>query len=130
MQSPDPGLAVAERENERAERARSLAAELWSGAAPPDAQELPRLVADGLEKGFLSYDEIAAALEDVELTREQSQDFYTYLVERSIELVEGERHKHPPQEQPALGEDDGKGAPKLDLSVEPSLDSLRLFMRE
>ena len=40
MQSPDPGLAVAERENERAQRARSLGAELWSGAAPPDP-ELP-----------------------------------------------------------------------------------------
>src|SRR5436309_5844487 len=130
MQSPDPGLAVAERENERAERARSLAAELWSGAAPPDAQELPRLVADGLEKGFLTYDEIAAALEDVELTREQAEDFYTYLAERSIDLLEGEQHKQPPHGQPALAEGETKAAPKLDLSVEPSLDSLRLYLRE
>jgi len=130
MQSPDPGLAVAERENERVRRARWLGAELWSGAAPPDAEELRRLVADGLEKGFLTYDEIAAALEEVELTREQSEDLYTYLAERSIELVEGKQYKQPPHGQPALAEDDGKGAPKLDLSVEPSLDSLRLFMRE
>ena len=130
MQSPDPGLAVAERENERVRRARWLGAELWSGTAPPDAEELRRLVADGLEKGFLTYDEIAAALEEVELTREQSEDLYTYLAERSIELVEGKQYKQPPHGQPALAEDDGKGAPKLDLSVEPSLDSLRLFMRE
>ena len=130
MQSPDPGLAVAERENERAERARSLAAELWSGAAPPDAQELPRLVADGLEKGFLTYDEIAAALEDVELTREQAEDFYTYLAERSIDLLEGEQHKQPPHGQPALVEDEAKPPPKLDLTVEPSLDSLQLYLRE
>ena len=129
-QSPDPGLAVAERENERVRRARWLGAELWSGTAPPDAEELRRLVADGLEKGFLTYDEIAAALEEVELTREQSEDLYTYLAERSIELVEGKQYKQPPHGQPALAEDDGKGAPKLDLSVEPSLDSLRLFMRE
>jgi RNA polymerase primary sigma factor len=127
MQSPDPGLAVAERENERAQRARWLGAELWSGVVPADAEELPRLVADGLEKGFLTYGEIAAALEDVELTREQSEDFYAYLAERSIDLVEREQ---PPHEQPALVEDDGKGAPELDLSVEPSLDSLGLFMRE
>src|SRR5216117_1576470 len=105
MQSPDPGLAVAERENERARRAWWLGAELWSGAAPPDAEELRRLVADGLEKGFLTYDELAAALEDVELTREQTEDFYTYLAERSIELLEGERHTQPPHEQPALVED-------------------------
>src|SRR5712691_10258618 len=125
MQSRDLGLVVAEREIERVQHERFLGAELWSEAGRPDTEELRRLVADGLEKGFLSYDEIAAALEDVELTREQSEDFYTHLVERSIELVEGERHKQPPHV-----EDDGKGAPKLDLSVEPSLDSLRLYLRE
>jgi len=128
MQSPDSGLAVAEREIERAQEARSLGAELWSGTVPPDAEELQRLVADGIEKGFLTYDEIAAALEDVGLTREQTEDFYTYLVERSIELVEGEQHKHPPHEQPALVEDEAP--PKLDLTVEPSLDSLGLYLRE
>jgi RNA polymerase primary sigma factor len=130
MQSPALGLVVPEREIERVQRARFLGAELWSEAGAPDAEELRRLVVDGLEKGFLTYDEIAAALEDVGLTREQSEDFYSYLVERSIDLVEGEQHKQPPHEQPALVEDDGKGAPQLDLSVEPSLDSLRLFMRE
>jgi hypothetical protein len=45
-----------------------------------------------VEKGFLTYDEIAAALEDVELTKEQIDDLYALLVERSIELVAGERH--------------------------------------
>src|SRR6266540_1987665 len=127
MQSPDPGLAVAEREIERAQ-ARSLGAELWSGTVPPDTEELQRLVADGFEKGFLTYDEIAATLEDVGLTREQTEDFYTYLVDRSIELVEGEQHKYPPHEQPALVEDEAP--PKLDLTVEPSLDSLGLYLRE
>jgi hypothetical protein len=42
MQSPDPGLAVAEREIERVRRARFLGAELWSGAGPPAAEELRR----------------------------------------------------------------------------------------
>src|SRR6266511_5070237 len=107
-----------------------LGPELWSGAAPPDAEELRRLVVDGLEKGFLTYDEIAAALEDVGLTREQSEDFYSYLVERSIDLVEGEQHKQPPQERPAHVEDETKAPPKLDVTVEPSLDSLRLYLRE
>jgi RNA polymerase primary sigma factor len=128
MQSPDPGFAVAEREIERAQEAQSLDAELWSGTVPPDAEELRWLIADGLEKGFLTYDEIAAALEDVGLTREQTEDFYTYLVERSIELVEGAQHKHPPHERQALVEDEAP--PTLDLTVEPSLDSLRLYLRE
>jgi RNA polymerase primary sigma factor len=111
-------------------RARFLGAELWSEAGPPDAEELRRLVVVGLEKGFLTYQEIAAALEDVGLTSEQSEDFYSYLVERSIDLVAGEQREQSPHEQPALVEDDRKGARKLDLSVEPSLDSLGLFMRE
>src|SRR5438128_730021 len=130
MQAPNPVLAVAERENERAQRARWLGAEPWSGAASPDAEELPRLVAEGLEKGFLTYDELAAALEDVGLTREETDDFYTYLAERSIDLVEGEQHKQPSHEQPAFAEDEAKAQPKLDLTVEPSLDSLRLYLRE
>jgi RNA polymerase primary sigma factor len=94
----------------------------------PDVEELHKLVQDGTEKGFLSYDEIVAGLEEVDLSKEQIEDFYTYLIDHSIELVEGVQHKHPPHEQPALAEEE-KG-PKLDLSVEPSLDSLRLYLRE
>src|SRR5256886_16610961 len=94
----------------------------------PDVEELHRLVQEGLEKGVLNYDEIAAGLEDVELTKEQVEDFYTYLIDHGVELMEGETHKHPPHEQPVLAEEE-KG-PKLDLTVEPSLDSLRLYLRE
>src|SRR3954467_7110445 len=96
----------------------------------PDVEELHKLVQEGLEKGLLTYDEIVTGLEEVELTKEQVEDFYTYLIDHGIELVEGEQHKHPPHEQPALAEDDPKPAPKLDLTVEPSLDSLRLYLRE
>jgi RNA polymerase primary sigma factor len=93
----------------------------------PEVEELQKLAHDGLEKGILSYDEIASALEDVELTKEQIEDFYTYLVEHGVELVAGEQHKQPPHEQPPPEEEKG---PKLDLTVEPSLDSLRLYLRE
>ncbi len=96
--------------------------------ALPDIEELHKLVQEGQEKGFLTYDEIANALEEVELTKEQIEDFYTYLIDHSIELMEGEQHKHPPHEQPALAEEEK--VPKLDLTVEPSLDSLRLYLRE
>ena len=96
--------------------------------ALPDIEELQKLVTEGQEKGFLTYDEIANSLEEVELTKEQIEDFYTYLIDHSIELMEGEQHKHPPHEQPALAEEEK--VPKLDLTVEPSLDSLRLYLRE
>jgi RNA polymerase primary sigma factor len=98
--------------------------------ALPEVEELQKLVTDGQEKGFLSYDEIVKGLEDVELTKEQVEDFYTHLIERGIDLVEGEQHKTPPHEQPQPEDEKVPAIPKLDLTVEPSLDSLRLYLRE
>jgi RNA polymerase primary sigma factor len=98
--------------------------------ALPDVEELHKLVAEGKEKGFLSYDEVVTGLEDVELTKEQVEDFYTYLVEHGVDLVEGEQHKRPPHEEPPPEDEKAVAAPKLDLTVEPSLDSLRLYLRE
>jgi RNA polymerase primary sigma factor len=97
--------------------------------ALPDVEELQKLVATGQEKGFLTYDEIVKGIEEVELTKEQVEDFTTYLIDHGVELVEGEEHKRLPHEQP-LVEEELKSAPKLDLTVEPSLDSLRLYLRE
>jgi RNA polymerase primary sigma factor len=97
--------------------------------ALPEVEELQRLIEQGLERGFLTYDEIVSGLDDVELTKEQVEDFYTYLIDHSIELVEGVEHKALPHEEHMQAEDE-KVAPKLDLSVEPSLDSLRLYLRE
>ena len=96
----------------------------------PEVEELQKLFTDGQEKGFLTYDEIVTGLEEVELTKEQVEDFYTHLIEHNIELVEGEQHKTPPHEQPVPEDDKPAPTPKLDLSVEPSLDSLRLYLRE
>ena len=97
--------------------------------ALPDVDELHKLVEQGQEKGFLTYDEITKSLEDVDLTNEQLEEFTTYLIDHSIELVEGEQHKTLPHEQPIVPPEEA-AAPKLDLTVEPSLDSLRLYLRE
>jgi RNA polymerase primary sigma factor len=97
--------------------------------ALPDVEELQKLVSTGQEKGFLTYDEIVKGIEEIELTKEQVEDFTTYLIDHGVELVEGEEHKRLPHEQP-LVEEEVKVAPKLDLTVEPSLDSLRLYLRE
>ena len=70
--------------------------------ALPEVDELHKLVEQGQEKGFLTYDEIVKSLEDVDLTKEQLEDFTTYLIDHSIELVEGEQHKALPHEQPIV----------------------------
>jgi RNA polymerase primary sigma factor len=98
--------------------------------ALPEVEELHKLVEQGQEKGFLTYDEIVKSLEDVDLTKDQLEDFTTYLIDHSIELVEGEQHKALPHEQPIVPPEEVAAAPKLDLTVEPSLDSLRLYLRE
>ena len=98
--------------------------------ALPEVEELHKLVEQGQEKGFLTYDEIVKSVEDVDLTKEQLEDFTTYLIDHSIELVEGEQHKALPHEQPIVPPEEVVTAPKLDLTVEPSLDSLRLYLRE
>ena len=98
--------------------------------ALPEIEELHKLVEQGQEKGFLTYDEIVKSVEDVDLTKEQLEDFTTFLIDHSIELVEGEQHKALPHEQPIVTPEEVAAAPKLDLTVEPSLDSLRLYLRE
>src|SRR5688500_12945445 len=94
----------------------------------PDIEALHKLVTDGRHKGFLTYDEVVPALDDVDLPKEPGEDHYAYLIDHGIELMEGVEHKTPPHEQPALAEEEK--VPKLDLTVEPSLDSLRLYLRE
>src|SRR5437868_4934660 len=92
----------------------------------PDIDELKALVTEGQEKGYLTFDEVAAALEEIELTKEQLEDFYTYLLDHNIELLDAESRQSAQQDAVFHGEK----PPELDLTVEPSLDSLRLYLRE
>ena len=91
---------------------------------PPitETEEFSPLLAEGHERGVLTYESIAAALEESEASREQITELYAYLEEQGIELVSREESVEVESPLPA---------PKaeLDLTVEPSLDSLRLYLR-
>jgi RNA polymerase primary sigma factor len=96
---------------------------------PPfaDHDELQGLIGQGRERGYLTFEEIAATLEEVEVTKEQVHQLHTYLVEHGVDVI---------AENGLTAYKEGKGAqpdapkkPELDLTVEPSLDSLRLFLR-
>jgi len=104
--------------------------ELLGPAGEEFDDALAALLERGRLTGVLTYDEIAAALEEAELSIEQIEVIHTSLLEYGVDLVEGEEHKSPPHEQPALAEEEKAPVPKLDLTVEPSLDSLRLYLRE
>ena len=102
-------------------------------AEAPDLEheELKALVAEGRERGYLTFEEIASCLEEVEITKEQVRDLHVYLVDSGIEIVSADGR--PPQVgAPAAAVDGQPAAPKkpeIDLTVEPSLDSLRLYLR-
>jgi RNA polymerase primary sigma factor len=103
-------------------------------AAAPDApfaeiDELRALVNEGRERGFLTFEEIAACLEEVEVTKEQVHELHSHLIEHGVEIVS--QDGRPVSLEPAAGEKDPTGSKKveIDLTVEPSLDSLRLYLR-
>jgi RNA polymerase primary sigma factor len=82
----------------------------------------------------LTVEAIAASLEELEVGKEQVQELYAYLDEQGIDVIGLDS---TPAEGPAPAEPDSDAAPEgrarkkgeLDLSVEPSLDSLRLYLR-
>ena len=52
-----------------------------------EVDELQSLLADARERGYLSFDEVTTALEEVEVTKEQVQELHAHLVEQGIDIV-------------------------------------------
>jgi RNA polymerase primary sigma factor len=115
---------------------------LLSDEAPiSELEEFRGLIAEGQERGFLTFEQIAACLEEFEVTKEQVQELHSYLDEQGIEVV-GSDGKLARSE---LGSVEARAAAaadpdvdagrtrekrvEVDLTVEPSLDSLRLYLR-
>jgi RNA polymerase primary sigma factor len=138
------------------------------GTAVVEIDELQGVIAEGQERGFLTHESVASAMEEAELTHDQAQDLLSYLEEHGIDvLAAGEP-------EPSLSEDAhaadasavhngtlevAPGAPApvsaggvdeegsldrirgaktrigdlrngdVEPGVEPSLDSLRLYLR-
>ncbi|HXD68068.1 MAG TPA: RNA polymerase sigma factor RpoD [Solirubrobacteraceae bacterium] len=102
-----------------------------------ELDELRPLIAAGQERGFLTFAEIETCLEEVEVTKEQVQELHAYLDEQGIVVVgaDGRPAKSEGDTMEAgaqrASEGDGETRKKVevDLTVEPSLDSLRLYLR-
>jgi RNA polymerase primary sigma factor len=135
-----------------------------------ELEELQGTIADSQERGYITAAALAAAVEDAELSVQQTHDLLAYLEEHGIEVlaagesapelqVHGTGISAPEHVEDALaertpehalvaagvgvGEHDGDGEhvgelhvrleelkrPDVDLTVEPSLDSLRLYLR-
>ena len=88
------------------------------------------LLAAGRERGQVSFEEVSRTLEEVELDKDQVRALHAHLVEHGVEVV-AERlpeaePKRPKDVTPALVA--SPGGADLDLTVEPTLDSLRLYL--
>jgi len=100
-----------------------------------EVEELRSLLVEGREKGVLSFEQIAACLEEVEVTKEQVVELHTHLIDNGIEIV-AQDGKPAVSEvgkveaaAEAKAEAQAPKKPTIDLTVEPSLDSLRLYLR-
>ncbi len=99
----------------------------FDGESPfADHEELTGLIAQGQEQGFLTFERIASTLEEVEVSKEQLEGFHAYLIEHGVDVIgeDGVTAYKEGKSQP-----DSPKKPELDLTVEPSLDSLRLYLR-
>jgi RNA polymerase primary sigma factor len=99
-----------------------------------ELDELKALIVDGQERGVITFEQIAGALEEVEVTKEQVSELHQHLEEQGIDVV-GADGKPATSETDrvevaaAARKTDVPKKPQIDLTVEPSLDSLRLYLR-
>jgi RNA polymerase primary sigma factor len=103
-----------------------------------ELDELRPLITSGQERGFLTFAEIETCLEEVEVTKEQVQELHAYLDEQGIVVVgadgrpaksEGESMEASAAQRNSDADPEARKKVEVDLTVEPSLDSLRLYLR-
>jgi RNA polymerase primary sigma factor len=93
------------------------------------SEELRGLIALGRERGYLTFEQIAATLEEVEVTKEQVSSLHAHLVEHGVEVIAEDGVAAQEEARVEAAAAGRAKKPELDLTVEPSLDSLRLYLR-
>ena len=95
-----------------------------SGDQPfAESDEVRGLVSQGIERGYLTFEEIASTLEEVDLSKEQVSDLHAHLVEHGVDVIAANGVTAYKESKESAGKQE------LDLTVEPSLDCLRLYLR-
>ncbi len=102
-----------------------------------ELDDLRPLIAVGHERGYLTFTEVEACLEEADVTKEQVHELHAYLDEHGIVVVgsDGRVAKSEGGSMEASARSRADRDPEqprkaeVDLTVEPSLDSLRLYLR-
>jgi RNA polymerase primary sigma factor len=113
-------------------------------ASIAELEEFQSLIAESQERGFVNFEAISACAEEVEASREQVQELFSQLEEHGVDVVgmpdQGDSSDEDEDEVSRRGGTAARTATlrnrldalrkaELDLTVEPSLDSLRLYLR-
>ncbi|HWH95047.1 MAG TPA: sigma-70 family RNA polymerase sigma factor, partial [Baekduia sp.] len=104
-----------------------------------ELEELRALIHEGQERGFLTIEQITTTLEEVEITKEQLSELHAHLDEQGIAITSadgkpvtsdsGRAEQAAIERQSSTPASESRKKPEIDLTVEPSLDSLRLYLR-
>ena len=95
-----------------------------------ESDDLRRLISEGGERGYLTFEEIAKTLEEVEVSKDQVAELHSHLVEQGIDVIAEDGVTAYKESKEAASENgSARRKNELDLTVEPSLDSLRLYLR-
>jgi RNA polymerase primary sigma factor len=110
---------------------------LLAGDTPiTEIEELRPLIAEGQDRGVLTLEQITSCLEEVDVSKEQVAELHAYLEDQGIDVV-GADGRPVVTDSGRFDADHARvdkaveppRKPQIDLTVEPSLDSLRLYLR-
>src|SRR5213595_2476968 len=90
---------------------------------------IKKMVARGKERGYLTYDELNAALPQDQVSSEQIEDTMTMLSELGVNLIESEESEEPAEAEAEDGETEARGNVDGD-DIGRTDDPVRMYLRE
>src|SRR3954462_15341568 len=93
------------------------------------ASAIKKMVARGKERGYLTYDDLNAALPQDQVSSEQIEDTMTMLSELGINLIESEESEEPAEAEAEDGETEARGNVDGD-DIGRTDDPVRMYLRE
>src|SRR5438874_13261435 len=90
---------------------------------------IKKMVVRGKERGYLTYDELNAALPPDQVSSEQIEDTMTMLSELGINLIESEESEEPAEAEAEDGETEARGNVDGD-DIGRTDDPVRMYLRE
>ncbi len=92
------------------------------------AAAIKKMLARGRERGYLTYDELNAALPPDQVSSEQIEDTMTMLSELGVNIIENEENEEPAVAE--AEEADGEVRGNLDDDIGRTDDPVRMYLRE